>query len=89
VGNGEKVNSIYWDLFGFSAFASYPGMLIFYIIHIYKSNRIAKNQRSLWVVLLIFGSLLVYPVYWYLYIWREPKKPNPINDSGAIKSVIS
>lgn len=53
---------------------SFPGLLVFYILNVYRNNRIAKNQKNLWAALLFFGNIVVYPVYWYLFIWREPKE---------------
>jgi uncharacterized membrane protein YqjE len=56
------------------AIISIPSLMVFYMFNVYRNNRIAKNQRILWVALLFFGNIIVYPIYWYLYIWREPKK---------------
>ncbi len=51
----------------------YMGLMVFYIIHIINSSRVPHDQQALWVLLLFFLNFLVMPVYWYLYIWREPR----------------
>ncbi len=42
-----------------------------FVIHAFRSARLAKGSRVLWVFLLIFVSRLVMPIYWYLYVWKE------------------
>jgi len=56
---------------------SLVGMFVFYVFHVYRNERIANNQRILWVGILFFGNILAFIAYWYLYIWREPTKPDP------------
>jgi len=76
--NFEEVPSIivlFWV-----AFISVPCMLIFYIIDVWRKNRVANNQKALWTVVLFAGLWLAFPVYWYLYIWRKPK----INTLGQV-----
>ena len=41
-----------------------------YVIHAFRTDRIADNQRVLWVVVLFFGNMIAFPIYWYLYLWR-------------------
>jgi hypothetical protein len=55
------------------AFISIPCMLVFYIVDCWRNSRVAKNQKALWTVVLLAGSYLAFPVYWYLYLWRQPK----------------
>lgn len=42
-----------------------------YIFHAYKTDRIEDDKRVLWVVILFLGNMIAFPVYWYLYMWRE------------------
>lgn len=46
-------------------------LMAVYIVHAYRSDRIPNDRRILWVIILIFGGLIAFPVYWYLYLWRE------------------
>jgi hypothetical protein len=47
-------------------------LLTFYIVHIFKNSAIAGDKRTLWAVVLFFGNVIAMPVYWFLYVWREP-----------------
>ncbi len=49
-------------------------LIIFYVVHAVKNSILSSEQRLLWVVLLILGGLFAGPVYWYLYLWRDPKQ---------------
>lgn len=48
------------------------GLMPLYIILAVKSDRLDQTTRIIWVVLLCMLGMLAMPVYWYLYIWREP-----------------
>lgn len=43
-----------------------------YIGHVFKNPAIAADKRALWAVVLFFGNVIAMPVYWFLYVWREP-----------------
>jgi hypothetical protein len=45
-----------------------------YLVHAATSDRVAHNHRALWVVLLFFVHLIAAPVFWYLYMWRQPER---------------
>ena len=47
-------------------------LLVFYIVHVFKSDRVPQDQKALWAVVLFLGNAIAMPVYWYLYIWRDP-----------------
>jgi hypothetical protein len=49
------------------------GLLVIYIIHVVKANVVPKQQRTLWIILLVLGGVIAMIVYWVLYIWRTPK----------------
>lgn len=42
-----------------------------YIIHAFRTDRIAEDKRVLWVVVLFLGNMMAFPIYWYLYLWRR------------------
>ena len=71
---GEKSSDLFIDIVFWLTAISFPGALIFYIIDVYRNVGIKKDQKHLWAALLFFGNILVFPFYWYLNIWREPKK---------------
>jgi hypothetical protein len=49
------------------------GLLTYYIVNLYRSNRMNKDTKIIWAIVLFMGNMIAMPVYWYLYIWREPK----------------
>lgn len=52
-------------------------LIAFYVIYLFKTDRIASDKKALWAVVLFLGSFLAMPVFWYLYIWREPTTSTP------------
>lgn len=52
-------------------------LLVIYIVHVFKTDRISQEQKALWAVVLFLGSMIAMPVYWYLYIWKKPKTSLP------------
>ena len=52
------------------------GLFIFYISNIYRTERIPNDKKTLWVVIIFIGQIIAMVIYWYLYIWTEPKE-NP------------
>ncbi len=50
------------------------GLMIFYIVHVIMTTRIAENKtKALWAALLYLFNMLAMIVYWFMYIWPEPK----------------
>ena len=49
------------------------GLMPLYIILAVKSDRLDQTMRIIWVVLFCMLGLFAMPIYWYLYIWREPQ----------------
>jgi len=48
--------------------------LFIYIKNVFKNERISQDKKALWVVVLFLGGFVAMPIYWYLYIWKEPKQ---------------
>ncbi len=46
-------------------------LIAIYVIHAFRTDRIENDKRVLWVVVLFLGNMLAFPIYWYLYLWRE------------------
>jgi hypothetical protein len=53
-----------------------------YVVHAWRSPRIDKDQRTLWVLVLLLGAPIAMPIYWWLYVRpggtsreREPASP--------------
>jgi hypothetical protein len=48
------------------------GLTVFYIVDVFRNELVVKDQKALWAVVIFLGSFVAMPIYWYLYIWREP-----------------
>jgi hypothetical protein len=46
-------------------------VLIFYLTHTYRNSNLTKEQKHTWAALLFFGHIIVFPFYWYQYIWSD------------------
>ena len=49
------------------------GLTIFYIVNVFRNDRVHENRKVLWAVVLFMGNIFAMPIYWYLHIWSEPK----------------
>jgi hypothetical protein len=52
----------------------------FYLVFLFKTDVVPKDQKALWAVVLFLGNVLAMPIFWYLYIWSPKTKPvsNPL-----------
>lgn len=57
---------IYIILFSFLSLV----LLIYYIIHLVNYKAAESTEKIVWVLLFIFFGIVVFPVYWYLRVWR-------------------
>ena len=58
------------------------GLIAFYVIFLFKTDRVPNDKKALWAVVLFLGNMLAMPVFFYLYIWpdqwpRVPKAATP------------
>lgn len=51
------------------------GLLVFYVTHLFRTERVANDKKALWAVVLFFGNVIAMIVYWYLYIWADKSRP--------------
>jgi hypothetical protein len=47
-------------------------LTVFYIVNVFRNERVDKDKKVLWAVVLFMGNLIAMPIYWYLYFWKEP-----------------
>ncbi len=57
----------------------YLGFMIYFIVHVVKDKAASSEDRLLWILLLIFLNIIVFPIYWYFRIW----KPRSVGSSGV------
>ena len=64
------------------------GLTIFFIVDVFKNVRVDKDKKVLWAIVIFLGNMIAMPIYWYLYIWKEPAVAgNPL--PGQLNSVNS
>jgi hypothetical protein len=52
------------------------GLTIFYIVDVFRNNRVEKDKKALWAIVIFLGNMIGMPIYWYLYIWKDPVVAN-------------
>lgn len=61
-------------------------LTIFYIVNVFRNERVEKDKKVLWAVVLFLGSLIAMPVYWYLYIWKPAPEAPMFSNPGQLGS---
>ena len=56
-------------------------LIAFYMVNVFKNDRVDKDKKVLWAVVLFMGNMMAMPVYWYLYIWRESGVPSATSNA--------
>ncbi|MDP4181334.1 MAG: hypothetical protein Q8942_09605 [Bacillota bacterium] len=51
-------------------------LMTIYLINVYRNVNVDKDKKLLWTVLILFGSMVAMPIYWYSFIWKEPTQNN-------------
>jgi hypothetical protein len=56
-------------------FTVLSGMILYlvYILDLINTDRIDKDKKTLWGLLLIFLGMIAMPIYWYLFVWKTPQ----------------
>ncbi len=57
-------------IFHFLTMLDIIGLLVCYIVHLFKTSAVPSEQKALWAVVLLGGNMLAMPFYWYLNIWK-------------------
>jgi hypothetical protein len=52
-------------------------LLAICIVYLFRTERVAQDKKALWAVVLFLGHMIAMPVFWYLYIWKEPEQRTP------------
>src|SRR5689334_11782697 len=42
------------------------GLFIFFIIHLVQNKKIDGTEKAIWVLAIILGGIISYPIYWYM-----------------------
>jgi hypothetical protein len=52
------------------------GLIGFYIVYLFKTDRVPQEMKALWAVVLFLGSIFAMPIFFYLCVWPDewPKR---------------
>jgi hypothetical protein len=52
------------------------GLIAFYIVYLFKTDRVSQDKKALWAAVLFLGNMLAMPVFFVLYVWPDewPRK---------------
>lgn len=51
--------------------------MVLFMFKVYKNLNMNERQKIVWYLLLYFGNLFVFPVFWYLYIYKRIDEKYP------------
>jgi hypothetical protein len=76
-GNGEPDDEFivpFGLLFGLHLFTIILSMvlLVFFCVDAFNNPRVREDHRVMWLLLLVLGSVIAMPVYWWLHIRADP-----------------
>ena len=58
-------------------------LITFYAIHSFNNTRIPQDQKIFWTILIVCGTFIAMPIYWYLFIWKDSAVP--INSGKSVQ----
>lgn len=62
-------------------------LVVFYVVFLFKTDRVAQEKKALWAAVLILGNMLAMPVFFYIYVWPDewpsPSAASPPTVGGA------
>src|SRR5882724_317504 len=47
------------------------GLMGYYVFNIVKDEQLKSDLKILWVLVIVMGSMLGMPIYWYVCIWKN------------------
>lgn len=50
-------------------------LLAFYGTYLFKTDRIPADKKALWAVVLFMANMMAMPIFFYVYVWKEPAPP--------------
>ena len=55
-------------------------LLVFYVVYLFKTDRVPQEKKALWAVVLFLGNMAAMPVFFYIYVWPD-EWPEPLSGS--------
>jgi len=61
-------------------------LLTFYVVFLYRTERVPASRKALWAVIVLGGSIVAMPIFWFLYVWRQPleERAGPPSERRAV-----
>ena len=47
------------------------GLISYFVVHIFYTDRIRSDKKTLWTILLFFGHVVAIPIYWFLFVVND------------------
>lgn len=68
----DSLADVFWILIIFLTVGIITfGLLVYYIIHALNNAEIDNNEKIVWIIAFLMGNILIFPVYWYMRIWKN------------------
>ena len=58
-------------------------LLAFYIVFLFKTERVKPEQKVLWAVVLFFGGPIAMPIFWFVHVWPSTHESSNETIGGA------
>ena len=58
-------------------------LLLFYIVFLFKTDRVRQDKKALWAAVLFLGNMFAMPVFFYIYVWPEAWPSGGDQDHGT------
>ena len=55
-------------------------MFIYFIIHVANNKTLNRTEQLVWILIIVFATVIGYPIYWYLKIWKENNIDRSMNE---------
>jgi hypothetical protein len=74
--NQEPTFDFFKLIFGLHLFTMVEmfALIIIYVVFIFKTEKVAKDKKALWAVVIFLGNMIAIPIFWFLYIWKDPTR---------------
>jgi hypothetical protein len=73
--------------FHIAAMAALLVLIPAYVTHAYRNSRLDSERRTQWIIMLLAGSIVAMPVYWWLYI-RTARPPGSTHGGAEVKRSV-
>jgi hypothetical protein len=47
-------------------------LLVYFLILLYRVDGLDSARKTIWALALLFGNVLVFPMFYYAFFWEDP-----------------